>query len=157
MIKGDKIKLIHKMGAFDNIGEICEVTDIQDGGVICFRFGNNGCHLGCMSYDEYVKYFKPITEEHTLETPKRKWSEWKLTNIRGYIGIDGIPFDKLCTYRTNGKKVQVQCYNPFPAFRGEASCCNEDKFDLGKGLRLAKSRLVVKMINWQVEEMARKM
>lgn len=51
----------------------------------------------------------------------------------------------------------MQCYNPFPAFRGEASCCNEDKFDLGKGLRLAKSRLVVKMINWQVEEMARKM
>lgn len=53
MIKGDKIKLVHKMGIFDNIGEICEVTDIQEGGVICFKFG--GCHLGCMSYDEYEK------------------------------------------------------------------------------------------------------
>ena len=56
MIKGDRIKLVRKMGVFDNIGEICEVTDIQEGGVICFKFG--GCHLGCMSYDEYKKYFE---------------------------------------------------------------------------------------------------
>lgn len=31
MIKGDRIKLVKKMGVFDNIGEICEVTDIQKG------------------------------------------------------------------------------------------------------------------------------
>lgn len=69
MIKGDRIKLVKKMGVFDNIGEICEVTDIQEGGVICFKFG--GCHLGCMSYDEYEKYFEKV------ETPvKRTWSEW---------------------------------------------------------------------------------
>ena len=69
MIKGDRIKLVKKMGVFDNIGEICEVTDIQEGGVICFKFG--GCHLGCMSYDEYKKYFEKV------ETPvKRTWSDW---------------------------------------------------------------------------------
>lgn len=39
MIKGDKIRLKAKMGVFDNIGEVCEVTDISDGGVICFKFG----------------------------------------------------------------------------------------------------------------------
>ena len=61
MIKGDRIKLVKKMGVFDNIGEICEVTDIQKGGVICFKFG--GCHLGCMSFDEYEKYFEKV-EEH---------------------------------------------------------------------------------------------
>ena len=157
MIKGDKIKLTHKMGAFDNIGEVCEVTDIQDGGVICFKFGNNGCHLGCMSYDEYVKYFEPIVEVSKPGNPKRQWSKWQPTNIRDYAGIDGIPFDQFCTYRTNGKKVQVQYYDPFPRFRGEASCCNGDKFDLYKGLCLAKSRLVVKLIDWQVKEMARNM
>ena len=53
MIKGDRIRLKAKMGVFDNIGEVCEVTDISDGGVICFKFGN-GSHLGCMSFDEYV-------------------------------------------------------------------------------------------------------
>ena len=30
MIKGDRIKLIKKMGAFNNIGEICEIIDIQE-------------------------------------------------------------------------------------------------------------------------------
>lgn len=84
MIKGDKIKLIHKMGVFDNIGEICEVTDIQEGGVICFKFG--GCHLGCMSYDEYEKYFEKV------ETPvKRTWSEWSDYHILHLTDLLGIP------------------------------------------------------------------
>ena len=29
MIKGDKIRLKAKMGVFDNIGEICEVSQIE--------------------------------------------------------------------------------------------------------------------------------
>ena len=60
MIVGDRIKLLHKMGAFDNIGEICEVTDITEDGVICFKFG--GCHLGCMSYNEFEKYFEKVED-----------------------------------------------------------------------------------------------
>lgn len=155
MIKGDKIKLIHKMGAFDNIGEICEVTDIQDGGVICFRFGNNGCHLGCMSYDEYVKYFEPITEEHTLETPKRKWSEWKATVSDQYYDLNSIAFKKKYWYRENDKKVQVKCDNP--KLKAEASCHKEDSFNINKGLNLAEKRLVIKLLDWQAKEMARKM
>lgn len=62
MIKGDRIRLKAKMGVFDNIGEVCEVTDISDGGVIYFKFGN-GRHLGCMSFDEYEKYFELVEEE----------------------------------------------------------------------------------------------
>lgn len=71
MIKGDRIKLIKKMGAFNNIGEICEIIDIQEGGVIYFKFG--GCHLGCMSYDEYEKYFEKV------EIPvKKPWGHMNL-------------------------------------------------------------------------------
>lgn len=81
MIKGDRIKLVKKMGVFDNIGEICEVTDIQEGGVICFKFG--GCHLGCMSFDEYEKYFEKVEEP-----VKRTWSKWHLTEIR-FTDING--------------------------------------------------------------------
>ena len=58
LIQGSKIKLIKPMGAFKNIGEICEVTDVAEGGVISFRFG--GYHLGCMSYDEFLKYFEQV-------------------------------------------------------------------------------------------------
>lgn len=146
MIKGDRIKLVKKMGVFDNIGEICEVTDIQEGGVICFKFG--GCHLGCMSYDEYEKYFKKV------ETPvKKPWSKWSLhfkmicPDIR--CGKKTINYQS----RTNGKKVQVRS----GAFKAKATCCKEDEFDFEKGLALAKSRLIVKYLDNQVKSIAKAM
>ena len=145
MIKGDKIKLVHKMGAFDNIGEICEVTDIQEGGVICFKFG--GCHLGCMSYDEYEKYFEKV------ETPiKMTWSEWYLNEIR-FTDINGKNVRCNYRYRTNGKKVQIRC----GAFKAEAICCKDDEFEIEKGLNRAKKRLVVKYLDNQVKSIAKAM
>ena len=63
--KGNEIRLIKQMGVFDNIGEVCEVTDVSEDGVISFKFG--GCHLGCMSYNEFEKYFELVEEENTEE------------------------------------------------------------------------------------------
>lgn len=145
MIKGDRIKLVKKMGVFDNIGEICEVTDIQEGGVICFKFG--GCHLGCMSYDEYEKYFEKV------EIPtKRTWSKWCLNEIR-FTDINGQDVRCNYLYRTNGKKVQVRS----GAFKAEATCCQDDEFEIEKGLNLAKKRLVIKWLDNQVKSIAKAM
>lgn len=146
MIKGDKIKLVHKMGVFDNIGEICEVTDIQKGGVICFKFG--GYHLGCMSYDEYEKYFEKV------EIPtKRTWSKWGLPFEMTFSDIRGSKKTINYQSRTNGKKVQVRS----GAFKAEATCCKDDVFDFEKGLALAKSRLIVKYLDNQVKSIAKAM
>ena len=146
MIKGDRIKLVKKMGVFDNIGEICEVTDIQEGGVICFKFG--GYHLGCMSYDEYEKYFEKV------ETPvKRTWSKWSLPFEMTFSDIrDG---KRTISYqsRTNRKKVQVRS----GVFKAEATCCKDDVFDFEKGLTLAKSCLIVKYLDNQVKSIAKAM
>lgn len=62
MTKGDLIRLVNPMGVFDNIGEVCEVTDVSEDGIISFRFG--GSHLGCMSYDEFEKYFELVETEN---------------------------------------------------------------------------------------------
>lgn len=59
--KGNEIRLIKPMGVFDNIGEVCEVTDVSEDGVISFKFG--GHHLGCMSYNEFEKYFELVKKE----------------------------------------------------------------------------------------------
>ena len=59
--KGNEIRLIKPMGVFDNIGEVCEVTDVSEDGVISFKFGD--CHLGCMSYNEFEKYFELVKKE----------------------------------------------------------------------------------------------
>ena len=145
MIKGDKIKLIHKMGVFDNIGEICEVVGIEEGGVIYFKFG--GCHLGCMSYDEYLKYFEPV-EESVVEQ-KRTWSPWETIMIN-YFDTNNEQHTRYARIRNNGKKVQVVYRN----FETEACCHKDDKFDYDKGRNLAVKRLIVKLLKLEVEKYA---
>lgn len=146
MIKGDRIKLVKKMGVFDNIGEICEVTDIQEGGIICFKFG--GCHLGCMSYDEYEKYFEKVEEPI-----KRTWSEWSDYHILYLTDLLGSPRSLSWQYRYNGKKIQVRS----GAFKVETTCYKDDIFDLSKGLNLAKKRLIVKYLDNHVKLIAKAM
>ena len=144
MIKGDKIKLIKPMGVFTNIGEICEVIDVGEGGVISFKFGN-GLHLGCMSYDEFQKYFELVKEES-----KRRWSEWKRADMSFYnffntkitVGIE---------YRENGKKVQVKAHG----VKGESTCSKYDEFDVTKGFELAKKRFMIKYLTKSLKEYAK--
>ena len=143
MIKGDKIKLVAKMGVFDNIGEICEVIDVSDGGVITFKFGG-GLHMGCMSYDEFQKYFELVEEPK-----KRKWTKWEFKNSeRVYespITHKHTPF--FYEYRHNGKQVQVRKVG----IKAEATCAKKDEFNLETGLKLAEYRLLIKYFARDVE------
>ena len=145
MIKGDKIKLVKPMGVFTNVGEICEITDIMDGGVVCFRFG--GRNLGCMSYDEYVKYFEPV-----VEVKPRKWTNWKKIAVNFY-DVNNKAIAIIASYRDNGKRVQIR----WEDLDAESSCCDEDTFDFVKGFHLAKNRLIVKYLDNQVKTIAKNM
>ena len=142
MIKGDKIRLVKPMGAFKNVGEICEVTDIAEGGVISFRFG--GYHLGCMSYDEFLKYFEKVEE--------RIWTKWEEVRI-GFHDMNDKMVSVVLRHRNNGNKVQVKC----GALKSESSCHSEDTFDFDKGFELATKRLIVKYIDNQVKSIAKGM
>lgn len=150
MIKGDKIKLVRQMGMFDNIGEICEVIDVDENGVISFRFGKNKINVGCMSYNEFEKYFELVQET------KREWTSWKFTELF-YEKLNSIRISRTIYYRHNGKKVQVKYTYNETVVRAEASCHNEDKFSLHKGLRLAKYRLIVKLLKKEAEDFAKTM
>lgn len=101
LIKGDKIQLVRPMGVFDNIGEVCEVVNISEEAVISFRFG--GRHLGCMSYNEFKKYFEKVI------IVKHDWTDWKKTEV-GYYNIDNDMAYAAIEYRENGSKVQVRGY-----------------------------------------------
>ena len=142
LIQGSKIKLIKPIGVFKNVGEICEVVDITEGGVISFRFG--GHHLGYMSYDEFLKYFEQVEE--------RVWSNWEDTRVLFYDIKDKETVITL-GFRNNGKKVQVRS----GALKAESSCHSEDRFDFDKGFMLAKKRLIVKYLDHQVESIAKGM
>ena len=143
LIQGSKIKLIKPIGVFKNVREICEVVDITEGGVISFRFG--GHHLGCMSYDEFLKYFKQVEEE-------KVWSNWEDTRVLFYDINDKETVITL-GFRNNGKKVQVRS----GALKAESSCHSEDRFDFDKGFELATKRLIVKYLDNQVKSIAKGM
>lgn len=156
MIKGDKIKLVKPMGVFTNVGEVCEVTDIREDGSIWFRFG--GVHLGCMSYDEYEKYFEPVKEK-----VKREWSEWKQClydfdfDCRAYgLKISDSIFGDLW-YRDNGKRIQIKTTMGDKNIRASATCCDNDEFDLETGLELAIKRLLPKVLAYVAESDAKNM
>ena len=144
MIKGDKIKLVNPMGVFINVGEICEVVDISEGGIISFKFGN-GLHLGCMSYDEFQKYFEMVEEE-----PKRTWTEWQRREVEIY-NLFNLPFTMGIRYRHNGKKVQVKA----SGIKAESTCSKYDEFDFEKGFKLAIARFRLKYLSNAVKVYAK--
>ncbi len=148
MIKGDRIKLVNKMGVFTNVGEICEVVDVTKNGIISFKFGN-GKHLGCMSYDEFERYFE-------LVKSKRVWGKWHkyFMTVRCYNMETSIPAE----VRTNRKNVQVRCKLPNDTYiRSKASCYEGDEFSLDKGRHLAEKRLLAKMFVNEAKDYAAKL
>lgn len=144
MIKGDKIKLVKPMGAFTNIGEVCEVIDVSEGGVVSFKFGN-GLHLGCMSYDEFLKYFEMVETE-----PERVWSSWK----PDYITFTNLFDEQIKCWvecRDNGKKIQVRA----DGIKAESTCSKYDKFDYYTGRQLAHKRFVLKYLAKSLDDYAK--
>lgn len=152
MIKGDKIKLVKPMGAFTNVGEICEVVDVQNGGVISFKFGG-GKHLGCMSYDEFERYFELVQ----VEKKKHEWTEWEddifpsdfynpITDKHVHVNLE---------WRTdNEKRVQVRVKDD-SQLRSRSSCYKDDKFSINNGYDLAKYRVYIKWLSKVIDEYAK--
>ena len=108
MIKGDLIRLVRPMGIFNNIGEVCEVTDISEEGIISFRFG--GSHLGCMSEDEFEKYFELVeieddNEEDILEDEKAENKELK--DLFDWCKNNDKPFYPKIYYSVAGKRNDI--------------------------------------------------
>lgn len=137
LVVGDKIKLIKKMGPFNNIGEVCPVVNISEDLVIGFRFGTNGEHLGCMSYKEFEQYFEKVA------TPK--WTDWKPCS-----SVTNQPSDNL--FKTNGKKVIVKPHIDFDNLRGESECMETDTFDLELGINIAEARLEIKQYEKYIKD-----
>ena len=154
MIKGDKIKLAHPMGVFTNVGEVCEVVDVQNGGVISFKFGG-GKHLGCMSYDEFEKYFELVPVENKVEKKKHEWSEWEDRISDFYNPIEDDFIDVNLEWRTdNEKRVQVRVKGS-PQLRSRSSCYKDDEFSVHDGYLLAKCRLYSKWVKALIDDYAK--
>ena len=126
LVKDDKIKLVKPMGMFTNVGEICDVIDVSDSGVITFKFGN-GMHMGCMSSDEFKKYFEKYEEPKSVDI---NWID-KIVN-ESQINVTTV-FDK-CTV--------VACKLPSGFVIVESSACIDPKnYDKDLGVDICLNRI----------------
>ena len=150
--KGSKIQLVKPMGVFDNIGEVCEVVNVTEDGVISFKFGN-GMHLGCMSYDEFERYFVHYEEKKEKKVPKRIWSEWEYDELP-YADLGANSYDIPIKSRTNGKIVEIRTdWEDKPNIKAKASCSKNDKFDFDTGFDIADGRLQIKLLQKELQDM----
>lgn len=149
---GSKIELVQPMGVFDNVGEVCDVIKVTEDGVISFKFGN-GRHLGCMSFNEYEKYFKPYEAPVPV---KREWSCWNPLTIE-YTNLDCENVEVNTEFRDNGVRLPIRTVDEDVNVKARSSCHKADKYDREKGLKIAIPRLILKLLARDVENMAKNM
>lgn len=132
LVKGDKIKLVNPMGMFTNVGEVCEVIDVSDG-IISFKFGN-GMHMGCMSPDEFTKYFE-------------KYEEPKTTKFVDMERVEDImEHSKIIVHKVFDKCTVVACKLPSGFVIVESSACvYPDDYDEEMGIDICLNRIMDKI------------
>lgn len=135
MIKaGDKIVLKKEMGAFNNIGEVCEVISVNDN-IISFKFGH-GQHLGCMSEDELNRYFKTEVKDAPTVTNQM------ITNIIDNSEIKTDTVYGKCTI------VTMKLENGFIITESSA-CVSEENYDEKIGYDICMNKIINKL--WELE------
>ena len=127
LVKGDKIKLVKPMGLFTNVGEVCDVINVEHG-IITFQFGE-GMHMGCMSDNEFEKYFEKYEEPKSLSVDVNFVEQ--IIN-ESHINVTTV-FDK-CTV--------VACKLPSGFVIVESSACVDPKnYNKDMGVDICLSRI----------------
>lgn len=77
LVSGDKLLVVKKVANFLDEGDVVEVVDVADNGIISFAFGEDFMHMGMMNATECENHFEKIektktayprvTEEHVAE------------------------------------------------------------------------------------------
>lgn len=127
----DKIVLVNEMGMFTNIGEVCNVEKVEDNGTIWFSFGG-GLHMGCMSEDEFEKYFE------VYEVPEHMTFNDAMDMIDHCEVLVDTIFDR-CT---------VMCCklpNDFVIVEHSA-CIDKDVYSEEVGIRICKEKIAAKIL-----------
>lgn len=165
LMTGSYIKLTKK--PYENF----PVTESMLGKVIQIEKDNILVHYPmmnmAMSFDEYDKYFTNVNVPNPSDISPVKvhpvFTEWKIFDS-SFDKIDGaVPTHYPYEYCTNGKVVKVRKHY-LPGIKkdreilvGKASCCNEDTFELEKGIRLAYARCKTKETKKQINKLGQKL
>lgn len=138
--KNDKIKQVKEIDGFNRIGEIFEVTNVSEDGIISFKcdFG-----YGVMSYNEFEKSFEKVEE--------LIWGNW--------IKFDDYDeSDYKYKYKTNNKVITMKCLDSgYEDLMSKSTCSEGDIFDLNKGIKLCIAKIRVKQAERYLEKLLQEM
>ena len=139
MTKGDKLAVVKKVASFLDEGDIVEVVDVDDNGMISFAFGENFMHKGLMSSAECEEHFEKIKVE---EKNAPSITEEHIDRI---IENSEFVFDTVF-----GKCTIVSCRLPNGFVIVESSACvSPENYDEKMGIEICFDKIVNKI--WELE------
>lgn len=134
---GDKLIVTKTVAPFLKEGDIVEVTNVTDDGIISFAFGDNMMHMGVMNTAECEAHFEKVVEE---EAP---------TVTQEYIDeiIENSTFDVKTVF---DKCTIVTCKLPNGFVIVESSACvSPENYDEEIGMEICLKKIKDKV--WELE------
>ena len=136
---GDKLIVEKNVEPFLHEGDVVEITNVTDDGVISFAFGD-GLHMGVMSADELESHFKKVEEDEGVK-PTEITEEY-IAEI-----MDNCNFE---IHTAFGKCTIVSCRLPNGFVITESSACvNPEDYDEGLGADICFNKIADKI--WELE------
>ena len=137
LVQGDKLMVTKKVASFLDVGEVVEVIDVNEDGMISFMFGN-GMHKGLMNSAECEAHFEKIEDKKTAPTITQDYIDNIIAN--SVVTVDTV-FDK-CTI--------VSCKLPNGFVIVESSACvSPENYDEDMGINICLSKIEDKI--WELE------
>lgn len=136
LVNGDKLIVTKTVANFLMEGDIVEVVDVSENGMITFAFGDGFIHKGLMTESEFEEHFKKIENKPTTVT--EEWVHEIMENSE-YM-VDTV-FDK-CTI--------VSCRLPNGFVIVESSACVDPKnYNEEMGSNICLDKIEAKI--WELE------
>lgn len=151
--EGSFVKVVKSWPGVFDAGDIFHVSFIDDNAIMYLNGGSGHTAKVFVTPKEFVKCFEVCDNPYKVKA-KRIWTDWKYSTLH-YYGTNGEEHNTHTYYRYNGKVVEVKKYNE--KLKARSCCCKSDRFDLEKGLNLANKRLIVKILDTEVNDLARNM
>ena len=140
LVNGDKLVVTKKVAPFLNEGDIVEVTNVDDNGIISFKFGDGFMHMGVMNTSEYEAHFKKV-EEKTDE---------KITKITEEYIAEIMENSEFETFTTFDKCTIVSCRLPNGFVITESSACvSPENYNEDLGVDICFDKIADKI--WELE------
>ena len=140
LTNGDKLIVTNKVAPFLNEGDVVEVTNVTDDGIISFAFGDGFVHMGVMNTAECEAHFEKIEGKEKTTAPAI--TEEYIEEIMENSDFEVFTAFNKCTI--------VSCMLPNGFVITESSACvSPENYDEELGANICFDKIADKV--WELE------